>query len=121
MANTFTTVDAYIASFPPDIQMSLDDVRQAIHEVAPKATECISYGLPAFKYKDEPLIYFGGFKSHVGVYGTPVTHEAFKDKLAAYKQGRGSVQFPLDKPLPLRLIKQMVQFKMKELKKSHKR
>lgn len=121
MANNFANVDAYIASFPPDIQMLLDDVRQAIHEVAPKATETISYGLPAYQYKKEPLIYFGGFKSHVGVYGTPVTHEAFKDKLASYKQGRGSVQFPLNKPIPLRLIKQMVQFKVRELKKSHKR
>lgn len=121
MEKTFMNIDAYIASFPPDIQMLLDDVRQTIRKAAPAALESISYGLPAYKYENKPIVYFGGFKHHIGVYATPEIHQEFKEELANYKQGKGSVKFPFGRPLPLQLITRMVKFKMQELKSSLKR
>lgn len=121
MENNFETIDAYIASFPPDIQMLLDKVRQTIRQAAPKAMESISYGLAAYKIEGKPLAYFGGFKHHVGFYGTPDAHDAFKEELKDYKQGKGSIQFPFSKPLPLGLITRIVKYKAQSLKKSAKR
>lgn len=120
MEKTFSNVDAYIASFPPDIQMLLDDVRATVKKAAPGASESISYGVPAYHYDGQPVLYFGGFKKHIGIYATPEAQSEFKEELADYKQGKGSVKFPLSKPLPLPLITRLVKFKMQQLKSSAK-
>lgn len=109
------TIDAYIAGFPADVQAVLQQIRRAIHETAPEATEAISYGMPTFKLHGN-LVHFGAFKSHIGFYPVPSGMEAFKDELVAYKQGKGSVQFPLSKPMPLDLIRRMVEFRVQESK-----
>jgi uncharacterized protein YdhG (YjbR/CyaY superfamily) len=109
------TIDDYIAGYPADVQAILQQIRQTIHETAPEATEAISYGMPTFKLNGN-LVHFGAFKNHIGFYPVPSGMEAFKDELAAYKQGKGSVQFPLDKPMPLDLIRRIVEFRVQESK-----
>ena len=109
------TIDAYIAGYPEEVQAILQQIRRTIHETAPEATEAISYGMPTFKLHGN-LVHFGAFKSHIGFYPVPSGMEAFKDELAAYKQGKGSVQFPLDKPMPLDLIRRIVDFRVQESK-----
>ena len=121
METSFLNVDAYIASFPPDIQMLLDDVRSTVKKAAPGANEGISYGVAAYHYNGQPVIYFGGFKKHIGIYATPEAQQEFKEELSDYKQGKGSVKFPLSQPLPLPLITRIVKFKMQQLKSSTKR
>ncbi|MDE3184582.1 MAG: DUF1801 domain-containing protein [Bacteroidota bacterium] len=107
-------IDEYIAKFPQETGKILQQVRLTVRKAAPTATETISYGMPAFRYKGRVIIYFAGYKNHIGVYATPSGHAAFQKELSAYKQGRGSVQFPLDQPMPLDLIKRMVQFRVKQ-------
>ena len=109
------TIDAYIAGFPEDVQAILQQVRRTIHEAAPEATEAISYQMPTFKLNGN-LVHFGAFKSHIGFYPVPSGMAAFQDDLAAYKQGKGSVQFPLNKPMPLDLIRRIVEFRVQESK-----
>ena len=111
------SVDAYIAAFPADIQEMLQQVRNSILQTARKAEESISYGMPAYKMNGRPLVYFAAYKNHIGFYATPAGHEAFKKELAAYKQGKGSVQFPLDEKMPLSLIRKIVRFRMAENEK----
>ncbi|CAN5739838.1 DUF1801 domain-containing protein [soil metagenome] len=105
-------VDAYLASFPAEIQEILKEIRKTIHKHAPNASEGISYGMPAYKVNDKPLVYFAAFKNHIGFYATPTGHEAFATELAIYKQGKGSVQFPIDKPMPISLIANIVAFRL---------
>ena len=107
------TVDIYIQGFQPEVQERLNEIRSLIKQLAPNAKESISYGMPAYSLNG-PLVYFAGYKSHVGLYATPVTHEAFKEELKKYKTGKGSVQFPLNEPLPVSLITRMIEFR-KEL------
>jgi uncharacterized protein YdhG (YjbR/CyaY superfamily) len=114
MNTSFTTVDAYIQSFPANLQKLLTQMRTVIKQQAPEAVESISYGMPAYKLTGKPLVYFAGYKNHIGFYATPTGHEAFKKELAKYKQGKGSVQFPADEPLPLKLIKAMVAYRVQE-------
>ncbi len=109
----FKDIDSYIATFPENVQALLEQVRHAIKTSAPKAEEVISYNMPAFKYHGI-LVYFAGYKNHIGFYSLPSGHKAFEKELSKYKQGKGSVQFPLDKPMPLALIKKMVKFRVKE-------
>jgi uncharacterized protein YdhG (YjbR/CyaY superfamily) len=111
---TFNNVDEYLFHFSPDIQELLRQMRAVILENAPDVTESISYGMPAYKLHGKPLVYFAAFKQHIGFYATPTGHRAFKEELSAYKQGKGSVQFPLDHPLPLDLIKRIVLFRVEE-------
>ncbi|MBK7882988.1 MAG: DUF1801 domain-containing protein [Chitinophagaceae bacterium] len=108
------TIDEYIFTFPRDIQKLLQQIRTTIKKAAPKAEECISYGMPAFALNGKKLVYFAGYKNHIGFYATPTGHEAFKKDLSVYKQGKGSVQFPLDQLMPLNLITQIVQFRLKQ-------
>lgn len=110
----FQSVDEYIKTFPTDIQVLLDQVRKIIIEKAPGAVESMAYGMPAYKTNGKPLVYFAGFKSHIGFYATPTGHAEFEKELSNYKQGKGSVQFPLDKPLPFALIGRIVEFRVKE-------
>jgi uncharacterized protein YdhG (YjbR/CyaY superfamily) len=109
----FKDIDSYIATFPEDVQPILEQVRSAIKNSVPEAEEVISYNMPAFKYHGI-LVYFAGYKNHIGFYALPSGHNAFEKELSIYKQGKGSVQFPLDKPMPLALIKKMVKFRVKE-------
>lgn len=109
------TIDAYIAGFPEDVQAILQQVRRTIHEAAPEATEAISYQMPTFKLNGN-LVHFGAFKNHIGFYPVPSGMAAFEEELAAYKQGKGSVQFPLNKPMPLDLIRRIVEFRVQESK-----
>jgi uncharacterized protein YdhG (YjbR/CyaY superfamily) len=109
----FKTIDEYIKTFPGDVQIILEKMRQTIHEAAPEAVETISYQMPAFKLNGN-LIYFAAFKKHIGLYPTPSGAEAFKKELSAYKSGKGSVQLPLNKPIPYDLVKKIVLFRVKE-------
>jgi uncharacterized protein YdhG (YjbR/CyaY superfamily) len=108
------TVEEYIESFPENIQTLLIRVRAIIQENAPEAMEEIAYGMPAYKYNGKPLVYFAAFSKHIGFYATPTGHKKFEKELSSYKQGKGSVQFPLDQPLPYKLIGEMVQFRVRE-------
>jgi uncharacterized protein YdhG (YjbR/CyaY superfamily) len=106
-------VDEYIEGFPPEVASKLKQLRKTIRATAPKAEELISYGIAGYKYHGM-LIYFAGFKNHVSVYPAPRGADAFKKELAAYKGGKGTVQFPLDKPIPLYMVKRIIKFRLAE-------
>ena len=106
-------IEEYIAGFPAAIQQKLNSVRTTIRKAAPDAEELISYNMPAYKYYGM-LVYFAGYKNHIGFYATPTGHEAFKKELSKYKEGKGSVQFPHDKPLPLSLVTKIVKFRVSQ-------
>lgn len=105
--------DEHILSFPPATQKILQQIRATIKKVAPKAEEALSYGIPVFNLNDSYLIYFAGYKDHVSIYPAPRGKDEFKKVLSAYKGGKGTVQFPLDKPIPLNLITKIVKFRIK--------
>jgi uncharacterized protein YdhG (YjbR/CyaY superfamily) len=107
------SIDEYIANFPEDVQVKLKALRTTIREAAPEAQEAISYGMPTFKLKGN-LVHFAAFKNHIGFYPVPSGIAAFQEELSIYKQGKGSVQFPLDEPLPLELVRKIVQFRITE-------
>jgi uncharacterized protein YdhG (YjbR/CyaY superfamily) len=106
-------IDEYISGFPVEIQEKLISLRETINKAAPEAVENIAYQMPAFTL-DGPLVYFAAFEKHIGFYPVPSGIEAFKEELSVYKQGKGSVQFPLDKPLPMKLIAEIVRFRAEE-------
>ncbi|MDD3877332.1 MAG: DUF1801 domain-containing protein [Bacteroidales bacterium] len=105
-------VDLYIASFPVDVQIILENIREIIKNTAPNAVESLSYKMPSYKINGKPLVYFAGYKSHIGFYATPIGHIKFKEELSEFKQGKGSVQFPLHKPIPYDLIQKIVEFRL---------
>ena len=107
------TIDEYIAGFPPDVQEVLQKIRMTIHQAAPEAQEKISYQMPTF-YLNGNLVHFAAFKEHIGFYPVPTGIEKFKKELSVYKQGKGSVQFPLNQPMPYELITKIVKFRVKE-------
>ena len=109
------SVDSYIAGFPPDVQKVLEKIRKIIRKAAPKAEESISYQIPAYKLNGKVLIYFAGFPKHVSVYPAPREAKEFKKELAAYKGGKGTVQFPLDKKIDYDLISRIVKFKLAKM------
>jgi uncharacterized protein YdhG (YjbR/CyaY superfamily) len=111
MKDTTGAVDRYINNFTGDARKRLEQMRELVLAEVPEAVESISYGLVGYKLDGKPLVYFGGFPKHTGFYATPNGHEAFKEEFAKYKQGKGSVQFPLDQPLPLDLIRRVVQYR----------
>lgn len=113
-------VDTYIAQFTESTQLILQNIRKLIKQNAPESIESISYGIPAYKTNKKPLAYFAAYKQHIGFYATPTGHAQFKEDLAQYKQGKGSVQFPLDKPIPYDLIERIIKFKVIENKKKKK-
>ena len=115
MNNKPDNINTYIASFPAATQKLLEQVRKTIQQAAPNATEAISYAMPTFKFNGKNLVHFAAYEKHIGFYATPTGHEAFKDDLAKYKQGKGSVQFPIDEPLPLDLIARIVKFRVSEM------
>jgi uncharacterized protein YdhG (YjbR/CyaY superfamily) len=116
--NPPTTIDEYIAGFPEDIQVILQKIRKTIKDAAPNAQETISYQMPTFKLHGN-LVHFSAFKNHIGFYPVPSGIEKFKAELTVYKQGKGSVQFPVDQPIPFDLIRRIVIFRAEEnLKKA---
>lgn len=106
-------IDAYIAGFPQEVQAILEKIRMIVRETAPAAEETIKYQLPTFMLKGN-LVHFGAFKKHIGFYPTPTGIEQFKAELSVYEGAKGSIQFPLDNPIPYDLIRQIVQFRVKE-------
>lgn len=106
-------IDSYIAGFPQDVQVILQELRAVIKQAAPQAEEAISYQIPTFRLKGN-LVHFAAFKNHIGFYPTSSGIEKFKNELSAYKLARGTVRFPLDRPLPLGLISKIVKFRVKE-------
>ena len=107
------TIDEYIQLFSKETQVVLEEIRQTIKQEAPEAMEVISYKMPAFKYHGM-LVYFAAYKNHIGFYALPSGNEEFIKELSGYKTGKGSVQFPLDKPMPLALIRKIVKFRVLE-------
>lgn len=107
------TIDEYIAGFPEDVQAILQQIRQTIKAAAPQAEEAISYQMPTFKLKGN-LVHFAAFKNHIGFYPVPSGIEQFQEELSVFKQGKGSVQFPLDKPMPYDLMRRIVLFRVEE-------
>jgi uncharacterized protein YdhG (YjbR/CyaY superfamily) len=121
ITNSFMTtsrpnnIDEYIARFPLDIQKILEQIRETIRKVVPEAEETISYGIPTFNLNGTYLIYFAAHKNHIGLYPVPAAIEQVDKDFASYKtSGKGTVQFPLNKPIPLNLIAKLVKFKVKE-------
>jgi uncharacterized protein YdhG (YjbR/CyaY superfamily) len=110
----FKTIDEYINASPKNVQSILEKMRQTIKKAAPGAVETISYQIPTFKLNGKGLAYFAAFKNHIGFYPVPSGVTAFKKELAPYKQGKGSVQFPLDQPIPYDLVRKITVFRMKE-------
>lgn len=108
------TIEEYILSFPVETQNILHQIYKIIRKVAPEATEEISYGMPGFKSNGKPLVYFAAFKKHIGFYATPSGHSEFAKELSKYKQGKGSVQFPLNESIPYKLIERITQFRVQE-------
>lgn len=113
-------VDQFIQDQAPEMRERLQQVRGAIADAVPEATETISYGIPTFQLDGKNMIHYGPGKSHVGVYATPDGHAEFEEELSKYKRGKGSVQFPLDESLPLDLITRMSVFRSMQLKKGER-
>lgn len=110
---TAKNIDQYIAAFPDEVQKRLQQMRDTIRKAAPKAEETISYAIPTFKLNGN-LVHFAAFKNHIGFYPGPSGIEAFKEELSVYNGAKGSVQFPMDKPLPLSLVSKVVKFRVEE-------
>ena len=121
MRGQYDSIDEYIKTFPEDVQGILQKMRQTIRDAAPGAVEAISYQMPTFKLNGRNLVHFAAFKSHIGFYPIPSGIEAFKEELSPYKQGKGSVQFPLDKPIPYDLVERIVRYRVKENMEMKKR
>jgi uncharacterized protein YdhG (YjbR/CyaY superfamily) len=107
-------IDEYIAGFPNDVQEILEKIRTTIRKAAPEAEEKISYQIPTFTLKGSYLIYFAAYKKHIGLYPAPRGAEKFKEELSAYEGGKGTLRFPLGKPIPFGLISRIVKFRIKE-------
>jgi uncharacterized protein YdhG (YjbR/CyaY superfamily) len=109
------TIDAFITNFPDEVQTILEKIRRTIQNAAPDATEKISYGIPTFSYKGKNLVHFSGYAKHIGFYPGDEAIEVFKKELSAYKGAKGSVQFPLDKPIPYALIEKITLYRVEKL------
>lgn len=119
---TFNSIDEYIASFPKDMQNILEKLRETIKAAAPEAKETISYQIPTFTLNGKYLIYFAGWKNHISIYPIPTGSETFNKEVSQYIEGKGTLKFPIDKPLPLKLITKIVKLKVAEnLKKTDKK
>jgi uncharacterized protein YdhG (YjbR/CyaY superfamily) len=113
MAETYKTIDEYIACFPPDVQNTLIEIKNLIKKEAPDAAEKISYGMPTF-YLNGNLVHFAAFKDHYGFFPTPTGIDEFEKELAPYRTGKGTLRFALDEPLPWNIIKKVIRFRIKE-------
>src|SRR5450759_1247183 len=108
------SIDEYIAGFPPETQKVLEELRALIKASAPGAIEKISYAMPTFDLNGHHLVHFAGYAKHIGFYPEPSGIEAFKEELKPYKSGKGSAQFPLGKPIPMDLIRRIIEFRVEE-------
>jgi uncharacterized protein YdhG (YjbR/CyaY superfamily) len=108
-----TTIDEYLAAFPPEVQLILEKIRVTIQEAVPDAEETISYGMPTFTYKGGPLVYFGAFKKHIGFY-PPIRDEKLREEASIYEGEKGSLRFPLDQPIPYALIGRIAKARARE-------
>lgn len=117
MAKTnLKTIDEYIRTFPKEVQVKLEKVRQTIREAAPEAHEEIKWSRPAYSDEERILVVFAAFKHHIGFYITPSTLEAFEEQLSTFKTGKGSIQFPYEQPLPVELIRELTAYRVWESK-----
>lgn len=114
-----TEVEKYISKFPDKTQKILNKMRTIIKKAAPEAIEGIYYEMPGYKLNKKPLVYFAAYENHIGFYATPTGHAKFAKKLAKYKQGKGSVQFPLSEEIPYDLIEEMTEFRVKQNQRSN--
>lgn len=110
----FKTIDEYIAIFPKEVRSALSKIRRAIRDTAPKAVETISYKMPTFKHNGDFLVSFAAWGKHIGIYPMPAGTKAFQKELSPYKAAKSTARFPIEKPLPLRLIRKIVKYRMKE-------
>ncbi len=110
----FSTVDDYINSFPEEVKTILEKLRKTIKKVLPEAEESISYDMPTFKIKGKYVVYFAGWKHHVSLYPVPAGDKAFKKEISEYVASKGTIKFPLDKPIPYDLVEKTVAFLLKE-------
>ena len=110
----YKTVDAYVRSYSKDVQARLNAMRKVIKKTAPEAVESVSYGMIGYKLLGRPLVYLGGFKNHVGFFAMPSGTAAFKKRLAKYETAKSAIQFQHDEPVPLKLVEQIVKFRVKE-------
>ena len=113
---SYKDIDSYIKTFPNDVQIILKKVRDTIKKSAPKSVETISYGIPTFDLNGKHIVHFAGYKSHIGFYPASSGVEAFKNEISKYKWSKGTVQFPIDKPIPFGLITKITKFRVKEVK-----
>ncbi len=114
MKSKINSIDEYIDTFPEDMQTILKQVRKTIKAAAPETGERISYGIPTFTLNDKYLIYFAGWKHHISIYPIPMGDDAFNQEVAPYVSGKGTLKFPIDKPMPLKLITKIVKLKVAE-------
>ena len=114
MSERYRTIDEYINTFPEDVRSVLGKMRRAISKAAPGAVEAISYQMPTFKLNGKNLVHFAAWKDHIGFYPLPSGTAAFQKELAPYKKSKGSVQFPLDRPIPYDLVAKIVEFRVRE-------
>ena len=114
----FKSIDEYIATFPEDVQKTLEELRSTIKASAPDAKETISYNIPTFTLNGKYLIYFAGWKNHISIYPIPTGSKEFNKEVSKYVEGKGTLKFPIDKPLPLKLITKMVKLKVAENRKA---
>ncbi|TMI45079.1 hypothetical protein E6H19_05745 [Candidatus Bathyarchaeota archaeon] len=119
-AKKFETIDEYIESFPENVQSVLEKLRATVQEAAPEAVQSISYDMPTFKLNGKRLVYFSAWKNHIGFYSIPRGNETFRKELSPYEGEKGSLRFPLEKPIPYDLVKKIVTFRMKEIQDENK-
>ena len=110
----FKTIDEYINTFPKNVQIILEKMRQTMQQTAPEAIEAISYQMPTFKLNGKNLVHFAAWKNHIGLYPTPSGIEGFKKELSPYKMSKGSIQFPINEPIPYDLVRKIVKYRVKE-------
>jgi uncharacterized protein YdhG (YjbR/CyaY superfamily) len=115
----FDTIDDYIGIFPPDIQEILQNLRRTIREIVPEAEEAIRYGIPTFRFRGN-LVHFAAYRDHVGFYPGPSAIDAFREELSPYDLSKGTIRFPIDKPVPLDLVRRIVQYRVKEEQETKK-
>ena len=118
---TPASIDEYIALFPDEIKVLLRKMRRTIQDAAPDAVEAIQYQMPAFQLHGKNLVFFAAFAHHIGFYPIPSGIAAFKKELSGYKQGKGSVQFPLDEPIPFDLVRKIVLYRVQEMEAKRER
>jgi uncharacterized protein YdhG (YjbR/CyaY superfamily) len=107
-------IDEYISGFPVEIQKVLEQIRATVRKSVPEAEEVVSYDMPTFRVKNGYLVHFAAFKKHIGLYPAPTGNEAFEKEFAGYKTGKGSIQFPLDKPMPIELIAKILHYNLEK-------